>query len=194
TSEPFGDLEEDGVIGLGPLNTLGFKVNGVMQSIKAQEKLSHNIIGFHLAREKNNSNDISFMTLGGIDQNAIVDSIGYNTANVSLGFWLIRLNGIMVDGKSIVVNLIHTKIPGARLYRQPELGELWVVPCNTKSVISLTFDNGTYSIDPIEFVIKVSQPSQYCVSGIQSNTENYWLIGDVFLTSVYSVFDFDNYK
>ncbi|CAG8515125.1 7028_t:CDS:2 [Racocetra fulgida] len=111
TSEPFGDLEEDGVIGLGPLNTAGFKANGVIQSIKAQKKLSQNIIGFHLAREKNNSNDISFMTLGGIDQNAIVGSIGYNTANVSLGFWLIRLNGIMIlpQGTNALIDTIRTK-------------------------------------------------------------------------------------
>ncbi|CAG8757990.1 16930_t:CDS:2 [Cetraspora pellucida] len=207
THEPYGDLEEDGVIGLGPLNVAGFKVNGVMQSVQAQKKLSQNIIGFHLAREKNNSNDISFMTLGGVDQNAVVGSIGYNTANVSVGYWLIPLNDIMVDGSSIgpfqpapaiidtVVSLIHTKIPGARLYRQQN-EELWIVPCDTKSVISFTFDSGTYSIDPIEFVISVNQSnrSPICVSGIQPNTANYWLLGDVFLSSVYSVFDFDNYR
>ncbi|CAG8551207.1 25203_t:CDS:2 [Dentiscutata erythropus] len=201
--DPFAFLE-DGILGLAALNLDGFKVNGVMQSIKEQKKLSKNIIGFHLAREKNNSKDISFMNLGGVNQDAFIGSIGYNIANVSLGVWLIQLNDVKVDGSSFglpssepaiidTVNLIHSKIPGSVLYQQGQ-DQAWLIPCNTKSVVSFTFDNGSYSIDPAELVVYINDTSSLCISGIQSNPYNFWLIGDVFLTSVYSVFDFDNYE
>ncbi|CAG8439421.1 2068_t:CDS:2 [Dentiscutata heterogama] len=191
TNEPFADLEEDGILGLGPLNVAGFKTNGIMQSIKEQKKLSKNMIGFHLGREKNNSKDISFMTLGGVNQDAIIGSIGYNNANISLGVWIISLNDIKVDGNSVgtfspapavidTVNEIHSQIPGAILYPLEQgqvIEQIWAIPCNTKSVVSFTFDNGSYSIDPAELILNTNE--SMCVSGIQSNPENFWLVGDL---------------
>ncbi|CAG8657067.1 25002_t:CDS:2, partial [Gigaspora rosea] len=196
----------DGILGLGAVNLRGLKVNGVMQSIKEQKQLSKNIIGFHLARKKNNSNDISFMTLG-----------GYNAANVSnasSGHWTIPLNDLKVDGSSLrlpfpepaildtgtllvygtplAVNLIHSRIPGAATISSGEQ-VFWTIPCNTKSIVSFTFDSGSYPIDPSELVYYINQSHSICFSGIQYSPFNFWLIGDVFLTSVYSVFDFDNY-
>ncbi|CAG8725264.1 9864_t:CDS:2, partial [Dentiscutata erythropus] len=212
TSEPFSDLAEDGILGLGAKNVEGFKVNGVMQSIKAQKKLSKNIIAFHLARKKSNSKDVAFATLGGIDQTAVSGSVGYNSANVSLGVWIIELTDIKVDGKSIgsvptapavidtgtsliygppsVVEAIHSSIPGAAIYSQGQQ-KIYTVPCNTKSIVSLSFDSGSYSIDPKELIFTTSD-SSLCASGIQGSPDNFWLIGDVFLSSVVSVFDFDN--
>ncbi|CAG8458402.1 27992_t:CDS:2, partial [Racocetra persica] len=210
---PFQDQIEDGILGLGPVNVEGFKVNGVMQSIKEQHKLSKNIIGFHLAKERKDSRDVSFMTLGGVNQKAVVGSIEYNTANVTLGYWLIALKDVKVDGNSLgfrssafsavidtgtsliygvpaIVDLLHANIPGAMFYQQ----QFWVVPCGTKSVVSFTFESGSYSIDPSELVVKTNQSDEICISGIQRNTANFWLIGDVFLTNVFSVFDFDNYQ
>lgn len=210
TNEPFSDLAEDGIIGLGPLNVAGFKDPGVMQNIKAQKKLSNNIIGFHLGRKKSNSNDVSFMTLGGIDQTAVTGSVEYNNANVSIGVWIIPLTDVKVDGNSVgatttaaivdtgttlvygpttVVNAIHSRIPNAVIGKQ-DSQEFWAIPCNTKSVVSLSFNGGSYNIDPAELVLLPSDQG-YCVSGIQPNPDGFWLLGDVFLSSVYSVFDFD---
>ncbi|CAG8471878.1 5932_t:CDS:2 [Dentiscutata heterogama] len=213
TSEPFSDLAEDGILGLGAKNVEGLKVNGVMQTIKAQKKLSKNIIGFHLARKKSNSNDVAFATLGGIDQTAVSGSIGYNPANISLGLWIIPLTDVKVDGKSIgsvpaapavidtgttmvygppsVVEAIHSSIPGAGIAIQGQQ-QLYTIPCKTKSIVSFSFNSGSYSIDPAELVMTTSEST--CVSGIQASPENFWLIGDVFLSSVFSVFDFDNYQ
>ncbi|CAG8801029.1 28056_t:CDS:2, partial [Dentiscutata erythropus] len=215
TNEPFADLAEDGIIGLGPLNVAGFQTNGVMQSIKEQKKSSNNMVGFHLGREKNNSKDISFMTLGGVSQDAIIGSIGYNKANISLGVWIITLSDVKVNGNSVgtfspapaiidtgttlvygvssIVNEIHSQIPDAILY-PPDQGQdqIWAIPCNTKSVVSFTFDSGSYSIDSAELIMNTND--SLCVSGIQSNPEDFWLVGDVFLSSVFSVFDFDNYQ
>ncbi|CAG8509296.1 25910_t:CDS:2, partial [Gigaspora rosea] len=201
TNDPFSDLAEDGIIGLGPKNVAGFKDNGVMQNIKAQKKLSNNIIGFHLGRKKSNSNDVSFMTLGGIDQTAVTGSVEYNNANVSIGLWIILLTDAKVDGNSVdapptpsivdTVGAIHSRIPGSKTISQ-DSQEYWVIPCNTKSVVSLSFNGGSYNIDPAELVMLPNVEGTLCLSGIQSNPEGFWLLGDVFLSSVYSVFDFDN--
>ncbi|CAG8597084.1 1834_t:CDS:2 [Gigaspora margarita] len=184
----FASQVEDGILGLAAVNSRGFKVNGVMQSIKEQKQLSKNIIGFHFAREKNNSKDISFMTLGDVNQDAMIGSIGYNAANVSTGHWVIPLKDLKVDG----IDLIHSRIPGAAALSDGQQ-VLWTIPCNTKSIVSLTFDSGSYPIDPSELVVYINQSHSLCLSGIQYSPLNFWLIGDVFLTSVYSVFDFDNY-
>ncbi|KAF0376315.1 aspartic-type endopeptidase ctsD [Gigaspora margarita] len=210
----FASQVEDGILGLAAVNSRGSKVNGVMQSIKEQKQLSKNIIGFHFAREKNNSKDISFMTLGDVNQDAMIGSIGYNAANVSTGHWVIPLKDLKVDGSSLklsfpepaiidtgssiiyglpqIVDLIHSRIPSAAALSDGQQ-VLWTIPCNTKSIVSLTFDSGSYPIDPSELVVYINQSHSLCLSGIQYSPFNFWLIGDVFLTSVYSVFDFDNY-
>ncbi|KAF0482318.1 acid protease [Gigaspora margarita] len=178
------------------------------------EVSAKNDVGYYgpitIGRKKSNSNDVSFMTLGGIDQTAVTGSVEYNNANVSIGVWIIPLTDVKVDGNSVgatttaaivdtgttlvygpttVVNAIHSRIPNAVIGKQ-DSQEFWAIPCNTKSVVSLSFNGGSYNIDPAELVLLPSDQG-YCVSGIQPNPDGFWLLGDVFLSSVYSVFDFD---
>ncbi|RIB00731.1 aspartic peptidase domain-containing protein, partial [Gigaspora rosea] len=105
----------DGILGLGAVNLRGLKVNGVMQSIKEQKQLSKNIIGFHLARKKNNSNDISFMTLGG-HWTIPLNDLKVDGSSLRLPFpepAILDTGTLLVYGTPLAVNLIHSRIPGA---------------------------------------------------------------------------------
>ncbi|CAG8747348.1 16534_t:CDS:2, partial [Gigaspora margarita] len=176
TNTPFSDVE-DGII--------GFKVDGVMQSIKTHNKLSQNIIGFHLRREKNVSKDLSFMTLGVwiiplIDAKINRKSVG----TVPTAPAIIDTGTTLVYGISSVVDAIHSQIPDAILYSLQQ-EQIWLISCDTISVVSFPFDNGLYSIDPAELIMNTNK--SICISGLQSNHA-------IFGSSVYSLFGFDSYQ
>ncbi|WP_172575393.1 pepsin-like aspartic protease [endosymbiont GvMRE of Glomus versiforme] len=91
---------------------------------------------------------------------------------------------------------IHANIGGFLVDFQ---GGGFAIPCNTTSVVSLQFNNIHYSIDPKDLIISniSSVYPGFCFSGIQGirnqvssvDGMGIWLIGDVFLKNVYSVFN-----
>jgi len=86
---------------------------------------------------------------------------------------------------------LHLLIPGAETN-----GEHFSVPCGTKSKIHFTFSNVTYSIPPKDYIGEaISGRGDLCITlitGTQIFDKGTWLVGDVFLKNVYSVFDVDN--
>ncbi|KAF0496517.1 acid protease [Gigaspora margarita] len=207
--------EEDGILGLSiPIDSTN---PGIIQSIRTQKLLNQTLIGFHLGRYKLNATDKSYMNLGGIDSNAYVGNIVYNNL-VSLsqysGTWTITLGDAQVDGVSIggvnspalidtgtpfilgnstQVSKILAMIPGSSF-----INSTWWIPCGTKNVVSLVFNNISYRISPTELIITnnaiVPLSDSTCASAIQQSMYSGWVVGAAFLSNVYSVFDFDNSK
>ncbi|KAF0525478.1 acid protease [Gigaspora margarita] len=77
----------------------------------------------------------------------------------------------LVYGISSVVDAIHSQIPDAILYSLQQ-EQIWLIPCDTISVVSFPFDNGLYSIDPAELIMNTNK--SICISGLQSNHANFW--------------------
>ncbi|KAJ5060428.1 rhizopuspepsin-1 precursor [Bipolaris maydis] len=74
-------------------------------------------------------------------------------------------------------------------------GETFFVPCDTKAQLSFSFNKVAYNISSQDWIgEKVEGQGGLCRSNIigrQTFKANQWLVGDVFLKNVYSVFDFD---
>ena len=209
-SDDFLNYPIDGILGLGRPGTSGIATSIVTDSIIKAKYLKSNIVAFSLQRHSDNATD-GEITFGDVDKTKFIGSISYtNTANGS-SRWEIPLDDASVDGKScnfknktaIVdtgtsfillppddASALHRLIPGS----SPS-GEEFIVPCSSTARVQFTFSGITYSISPKDYVGTSVNSSPNCLSNIvghQPFGPDVWLLGDVFLKNVYSVFDYDN--
>ncbi|RIB24666.1 aspartic peptidase domain-containing protein [Gigaspora rosea] len=153
--------------------------------------------GFHLQRSKDKG-DTGSLTLGGIDHSKFVGSITFSKLldDASVNGKALDFNGknaIIDTGTTLAVmplqdaEKIHKQIPGAT-----KINGQFVVPCNTKVNIAFTFAGISYNIDPRDLAFQPTGKNNYCASGISAGNiggNTTWLVGDVFLKNVYSVFN-----
>ncbi|CAA7263719.1 unnamed protein product [Cyclocybe aegerita] len=145
--------------------------------------------------------------------------------------WTTLLEGVYVEGEAIAVgsdipgvpaghaqvlldtgdpsailptataNAIYSRVPGAALYEAPTGEHMWIVPCNTTTLVELSFAGQRYPIHPLDLTtltdpIEVNgQERIACVGALKGvdawgGNEYDMSLGDSFLRNVYSVFDF----
>ena len=71
----------------------------------------------------------------------------------------------------------------------------WRIPCSTNSSseqIDFELDGKTFAIPVADLVREVSWEKNYCYSGMVESDLPFIVMGDVFLKSWYTVFDFGN--
>lgn len=85
---------------------------------------------------------------------------------------------------------IHGQIPQAQAD-----GETFNLPCDSQTSFQLMFSGVAYNISPADYVgSPIESGSSICTSNIIGRRpfeEDQWLVGDVFLKNVYSIFDYD---
>ncbi|KAL0579550.1 hypothetical protein V5O48_002479 [Marasmius crinis-equi] len=95
-----------------------------------------------------------------------------------------------------VVEAIYGGVSGA--YLDKSLGQ-WIVPCNAEIDIALQIGGQVFPVHPVDIIPKdIANPSR-CVGSFVPQSLSIgagsfdWLIGDNFLRSVYSVYDFGDF-
>lgn len=201
----------DGILGIGR----GVKVEGSINAPQVMDVLSNNrligakLYGIHLSRGKDNLND-GELNLGEVNKDRFSGDLNWsNCVDNENGFWEITIDNAGVNGKEVGITgrsaiidtgtsfilmpepdavKIHQQIPG---YKQD--GETFSVPCETTSVVQFSFNKQVYNISTTDWR-GGKLDSGLCRSNIigrQTFKDTQWLVGDVFLKNVYSVFDFD---
>ncbi|KAK3835270.1 MAG: aspartic peptidase domain-containing protein [Linnemannia elongata] len=157
------------------------------------------------------------ITFGGVDTTKFQGEITYVNCEGKRP-WSVPVGGITVGGTEINVSgalatidtgttamlvpraisdAINGAIPGA--IRVTTQGGLWYMPCSGDTVITMTFGTLTFQIPYTHLALQSArsktQQGDYCLSAVMfpsgpTVTIQEWLIGDVFLKNVYSVFDF----
>lgn len=199
----------DGILGIGRGESAEGTVD-IMDVLKTSNLIGAKLYGIHLNRAKDGLKD-GELNFGEPNKDLYDDDLNYiPTVQNEAGFWEIKVDNVGVDGVELGIGgttavidtgtsfilmpetdatSVHDLIPGYK-----KSGETYTVPCDTTKVIWIEFGGQKYNISTADY-IGGKLASGDCASNIigrQTFGEKQWLIGDVFLKNVYSVFDFDN--
>jgi hypothetical protein len=210
-SQEFSSYPMDGILGIGR----GSKADGNINAPQVMDVLSNNrligakLYGIHLSRGINHLDD-GELNLGEVNKDRFSGDLNWSdVVDNDTGFWEIKVENAGVDGKSLGITgrtaivdtgtsfilmpeqdavKIHQQVQG---YKQE--GEKFSVPCDTVAVVQFVFNKQSYNISTADWR-GGKLGSGLCRSNIigrQTFKDTQWLVGDVFLKNVYSVFDFD---
>ncbi|KAF2622279.1 acid protease [Macroventuria anomochaeta] len=207
-SSEFKSYPMDGILGIGR----GDVVQGtaqVMDVLKEDKLIGAKIYGIYLSRSKDGLAD-GELNLGEVNKDRLSGDLNWiDCVPNDTGFWEIPVADASVNGKTLGLSgkkglmdtgtsyilmppadalAIHSQIPGFA-----QSGETFSVPCNTQAPLQFIFGKVGYNISTSDW-LGGKLESGLCRSNIvgrQTFNESQWLIGDVFLKNVYSVFDFD---
>lgn len=209
-SEDFSAYPMDGILGLGPPSSRSMDFPTAMETIQKAKALSSNLFGVNLQRAGDGSIDgeISF---GAPNQAKYQGAISHTSLVAGASMWEIPIDDAKVNGKpcsmtgkSAIIDTgtsfillplsdsqqIHSQIPGSQ-----QDGEVFNIPCSCQTPVQLIFSGVSYSISPADYVgDPISEGSSTCTTnfiGRRPFGPDQWLVGDVFLKNVYSVFDYD---
>jgi hypothetical protein len=118
-------------------------------------------------------------------------SVGQNKLSVKANQAIIDTGTTLIVAPPEIVRHIHSNIHGSLF----TLRSGWLLPCSVNtSTEKIDFELGgqTFAIPVADLVREVSLKKDYCYSGMVESELPFTIMGDVFLKSWYSVFDFGN--
>ncbi|KAI3340398.1 aspartic peptidase domain-containing protein [Ustulina deusta] len=202
TSDQFTQFPFDGILGLAtsPDTWLSAVVNAKL--------IDSNMFGISLSRSSDGTND-GEIVFGALDPDKYTGDITYTSVK-SDSAWTIPLDGITISGESAGitgrsayidtgtsfvfgppddVEAMYKLIPGS----STSDGSTYTVPCDTDSQVAFTFSGVSWKVSSKDFVSGPNSDGN-CTGNIYGieYVSGGWLVGDVFLKNVYSVFDVDN--
>ncbi|KAG8745225.1 hypothetical protein FRC10_008537 [Ceratobasidium sp. 414] len=193
-SEDFRASPASGVLGMafGSISTI--KSATFFENLVVTTQVTAPLFGVHLARGKEQGSETYWS----------VEMTGYSLG-ASVQLYDAPITAAIDTGSTLIYLPIHeaealySHIPGSR--QAAEYGDaIWAFPCSSRLQLSLRFGSRLFQIHPWDFNLgRTDAKSDECVGGILGLPEgfpsDFAIIGDEFLKSWYSVYDYgDNGK
>ncbi|CAG9840533.1 unnamed protein product [Diabrotica balteata] len=211
TSQSFVTSTFDGILGLAYPQLSDQNIPPVFQNLIDQGVVDKPVFSFYLSQEANG--DKGELLLGGSDSKYYKGDFAYSPVSQKL-YWQVTAQGISVDnhnlcqrgceavidtGTSLIygptedVEVINKAIGAKYDYSQGA----YLIDCNTDLSslpdVSFKFGGKQFAIPAKAYIVKDADiclssflPQEFFLSGFE------WLVGDSFLKTVYSEFDFGN--
>ncbi|KAI0542121.1 aspartic peptidase domain-containing protein [Xylaria digitata] len=202
TSDQFTQFPFDGILGLATSSDTW------LSAVMDAKLIDSNMFGISLSRNSDDTND-GEIVFGGVNPDKYTGNITYSSIK-SNSAWTIPMDGITVGGESAGitgrsayidtgtsfvfgppddVKALYKLIPGS----SSSDGSSYNVPCDTDSEVAFTFSGESWKVSSKDFISGPNSDGK-CTGNIYGieYVSGGWLLGDVFLKNVYSVFDVDN--
>ncbi|XP_072002796.1 cathepsin E-like [Engystomops pustulosus] len=206
----------DGVLGLGYPSLAVANAVPVFDQIMKQHLVNKPIFSFHLNKDDNFEYG-GELILGGIDSSLYKGPIHWIPLT-DKSYWQIRLDNIKVHGKvafcpngcEAIVDSGTSLITGPSddikklqklIGATPLVFGEYTIDCSHISnlpTVTFTIGKRDYTISPEQYVLKEHrQKSVQCLSGFQpmdlaTKSGQLWILGDIFMSKFYSIFDREN--
>ncbi|KAH9973347.1 acid protease [Lactifluus volemus] len=194
----------DGLFGLGFQSISKLNAPTVLQTLVSEDALDNSTFAFKLDSSSN-----SELFLGGVNHALYTGDFTWVSLTVE-GFWQATIDNVVVNGvqvagsnpvifdsgsKGMIGDLnsianLYAGFSGAQLSQS-----LSTIPCNSNTPVSVTVGGKTIVISAVNFNLGyVDAAKTICVGGAYggSNINGVWILGEVFLRSTYTAFDFGN--
>ncbi|KAF9976366.1 hypothetical protein BGZ73_008724 [Actinomortierella ambigua] len=206
SSSLFGRAVFDGVFGLAYPEMSSSGEMPPLLAMMDQGVFSRHMFGFYMGK------DSGELSIGGYDKSMIANNDLTWAKVVKKGYWEIALDKVQIPDGEIITNRIHAIVdtgttqiivpvdiakhlhakllPGAKHIREG----IYSLPCDTTNmpVMQLTISGRLFTLPPSLYTLQEIAPGR-CMSGFAGEEVDgsTWILGDVFLRSVYSIFDFE---
>ncbi|KAF9304965.1 Vacuolar protease A [Mortierella antarctica] len=197
----------DGVFGLAYQEMSSSGEIPPFLAMTEQKAMRNGVFGFYMGKGKGE------LSLGGYDGSKIAGNEVLWSNVIKKGYWEIKMQKVKSGNTDILktpvhaivdtgttqiimpVDLarhLHSKVlPGAKHIHDG----IYSLPCNGEGMPTLRFQiEGKYvEVPPSMYTLQEVAPGR-CMSGFAGEEVDgtAWILGDVFLRGVYSIFDFDN--
>ena len=209
TSDDFNNYPMDGILGLGRVGENTFKAPTLMEALRDAKLIPGMIFGVNLNRQVDGTTD-GEVNFGAVDTSKFTGALSYTNTISDGKFWEIPVDDVVVDGSALQLTgntavidtgtsymllppddakVLHAKIPGSKSIAS----DTFSLPCDSKVSVQLVFSKVAYDISPKDYVGRKLDGDNVCISHIigYEYQAKQWLVGDIFLKNVYSVFDLD---
>ncbi|XP_069575300.1 nothepsin [Brachyistius frenatus] len=204
----------DGVLGLGYPSLAEIHGNPVFDNILVQKTVDEPVFSFYLSRKTSRFSPEGELLFGGQDEELYTGPVVWHPLTAK-GYWQIKMDRVEVQGATSLCPhgcqaIIDTGTsliagPAADIFKLQQL--IGATPINMKEFVvdcvrlsslpPVTFVLGgtEYTLTAERYIIKETLGNRkLCFSGFQALDLNsskgpLWILGDVFLTEYYSVFD-----
>ncbi|RMC09966.1 hypothetical protein DUI87_12756 [Hirundo rustica rustica] len=190
----------DGVLGLGYPSLAVGNALPVFDSIMNQHLVEEPIFSFYLKRGDDTENG-GELILGGIDHSLYKGSIHWVPVTEK-SYWQIHMNNKLTVTYSKILEFKEQYLKKDKATpSQSEHCVQFLVDCRRLSSlphISFTIGHREYKLRAEQYIIKESIDDQtFCMSGFQSldiptRTGSLWILGDIFMSAFYCIFDRGN--
>ncbi|KZV64006.1 Asp-domain-containing protein [Peniophora sp. CONT] len=215
-SDESGDFSEnpnDGLIGMAFGTIAESHAPTFFENLINRHAVRSPLFGIHLERGRVVGSE---MCLGCIDSNKMLGPITWIPVE-SQTYWSVSLDAVTAGGNTVRANCVAAIDTGTTLIYLPErltaafyraiggrpasqYGDgFWTYPCAANLNINFVFGGHGFSLDPRDFNLgHTSSRSSDCIGAVlslhsgQGFPDNLAIIGDAFLKSWYSVYDYSD--
>ncbi|KAF9223949.1 acid protease [Gyrodon lividus] len=193
----------DGVMGMAFQSISEFHQSSAFQTLITQGQTDEPVFAFNCAGPRPE------LYLGGTNPDMYTGDFTY-TQVTEQGYWQVNLENVMVNGGVLLTNVDCIMDTGSELIHGhpvdvaifygtiggtpvPENPNFYAFRCDDVPSVSFTFGGRSFPISAESFVFARSDEDQNeCYGAIMAGHEPFWVVGTVFLSHVYTVFDVGN--